>query len=300
MQYLSNFVYDIFDDKYLNVAACASELKGKEGVDKDGIGTICHEFSHILGLPDIYDTRSGSGYGMGHYDVMDVGTYNGDGKIPCGYTAMDRYTLGWLEPIEITGAGKDFELKSLIDNNEAAVIVNPENNTEYLTLENRQLKGFDSGLPGHGLIVSQVHYDPKVWKGNTVNTPMISGYEHVRLLAADKNWLKTSEAGDPFPGDAGITGFGIPGVYEISWNTTSNMFDLPVTNIRESAEGTILFDYGHDAGISELHDKCLPIGEIIKAGAKVYSLSGHELSGKLLSPGIYILNYKGEVIKVKI
>ena len=107
MMYLENSVYDYFDDKNLNVAACACELKDAEGEEWDGVGTICHEFSHILGLLDVYDARYSGGYGMGHYDMMDVGPYIADGRIPAGYTAMDRYTVGWLDPVVLSEPAKE-------------------------------------------------------------------------------------------------------------------------------------------------------------------------------------------------
>lgn len=297
MQYLENYVFDIFDDKYLNVAACASELRDADGVEKDGIGTICHEFSHILGLPDIYDTRNGDGYGMGHFDIMDVGTYNGGGKIPSGYTAMDRYTLGWLDPIELSGTGTDFELPSLVETNKAVFIVNPQNNAEYYTLENRQPDGFDSGLPGHGMVVSHVCYDPKVWKNNTVNAPMMSGYEHVQLVPADNNRLTTSEGGDPFPGTKKVVEFSATTVPTATWRTTDNIFDMPLTNIRELEDGTILFDYGATSGITDIAAPGMTVEQMITAGATFYNLAGIAVAPDNLARGIYIVRYKDTVRK---
>lgn len=296
MQYLENFVYELYDDKYLNVAACASELKGASGSDRDGIGTICHEFSHILGLPDIYDTYGGTGYGMGHYDIMDIGTYNGGGTTPAGFTAMDRYTLGWLDPVVLEGTGSDFELEDLVGSNKAAFIVNPENNAEFFTLENRQKTGFDSALPGHGLLVTQVHYDPKIWKKNAVNTVMVSGYEHVRLMAADNNWLNTTEGGDPFPGLKENTSFGPDTKPGAVWHTTSNRMDCPLSNIRETSDGKILFDFGSGAGVATPEGEALSADELIARGAIIYTPSGVRVTrpGK----GLHILRHEGKTMKI--
>lgn len=297
MQYLENYVYDIFDDKYLNIAACASELRGAEGTDHDGIGTICHEFSHILGLPDIYDTRSGSGYGMGHYDIMDVGTYNGDGKIPSGYTAMDRYTLGWLEPVELTGSGTDFELPALVESNTAVFIINPDNDAEYYTLENRQNTGFDSGLPGHGMVITHVCYDPKVWKNNTVNAVSASGYEHVQLVAADNMRLTTSEAGDPFPGTKGVTEFSATTLPAAVWRMSDGAFGMPLSNIREMEDGTIKFDYGTTSGIADVTASAMTAAEMIAAGATVYNLAGVAVAPSDLEKGVYIVRLADKTCK---
>ena len=297
MMHLDNYVYDMFDGMYLNIAACASELKGAEGTEHDGVGTICHEFSHILGLPDIYDATYGGGNGMNHWDIMDVGTYNGDGKIPCGYTAMDRYTLGWLDPIELTGAGTDYELPNIVDSNKAVFIVNPENENEYFTLENRQLTGFDSGLPGHGLIISQVNYDKNVWNKNTVNSPGLSGFEHVALIAADNSHLAATESGDPFPGVKGITEFTAATRPAAHWISTDKDCEMPITNIRETEDGRILFDYGTTSGLTDIEAPAMTIDELIAAGAQVFNIAGQRVNPAALTPGIYIVNYQGEARK---
>lgn len=298
MQYLSDYVYDIFDDKYLNVAACASELRGSSGTDLDGIGTICHEFSHILGLPDIYDSGYTGGYGMGHYDIMDVGTYNGDSRIPCGYTAFDRYTLGWLDPVELSGSGFDFELQNLVESGSAAVIVNPADNTEFFTLENRQLVGFDSGLPGHGLIISQINYDPAVWKNNIVNNIQRAGYEHVRLIAANNTKVTDAESGHPFPGEKCVTAFSASTLPAASWVKGGKEFQMPVTNIRETSDGRILFDYGTTAGISTI--SASSSSSLFEGGARIFSLSGAEVSASAIVPGIYIVLKDGAASKVAV
>lgn len=147
MQYLEDYVFDYFDGLNLNVAACACELKGGSGTNLDGVGTICHEFSHILGLADIYDTSHAGGHGMSHYDIMDAGTYNNDQISPSGYTAMDKYTLGWIEPKVLENDAKDVVLRPFNEFHDAVFLVNPENTNEYYTLENRQQTSWDEGLP---------------------------------------------------------------------------------------------------------------------------------------------------------
>ena len=78
----------------INTYACANELQpetqGSSRYISAGIGTICHEFSHCLGFADMYDTTGGGGYGMSVFDVMDQGSYNGNGFVPCNYTAFER------------------------------------------------------------------------------------------------------------------------------------------------------------------------------------------------------------------
>ena len=65
--------------------ACSAELNDRDQLD--GIGTFCHEFSHCMGFPDLYDTGYSGWFGMGDYDLMSAGNYNGDGRCPAGYSA---------------------------------------------------------------------------------------------------------------------------------------------------------------------------------------------------------------------
>ena len=69
--------------------ACSSELNGGYGTDISGIGTACHEFSHCMGIPDFYDT-SGDSFGMDAWDLMDYGSYGGDGYEPTGYNTYEK------------------------------------------------------------------------------------------------------------------------------------------------------------------------------------------------------------------
>ena len=62
-----------------------------------GIGTFCHEFGHVLGLPDFYDTdyeKQGSGDGLENASLMSSGTYNNSGKTPPYFNFVERVLLG--------------------------------------------------------------------------------------------------------------------------------------------------------------------------------------------------------------
>lgn len=91
-----------YDGKIIDNYVCINELFC--GI-KDGIGTFCHEFIHVLGLPDVYDSKKNETIN-GDYDVMDSGLYLGgsengpgrEGRCPCALTAYERYELGWLTP----------------------------------------------------------------------------------------------------------------------------------------------------------------------------------------------------------
>lgn len=159
----------------INTYACANELQpetqGSSRYISAGIGTICHEFSHCLGFADMYDTSGGGGYGMSVFDVMDQGSYNGNGFVPCNYTAFERIYAGWVEPIELDVPATVKDMKSVSDYGRPFIMYNYKNTNEYFLMENRQNTGWDEGLYGsNGLLFVHVNYVPSRWINNSVNS----------------------------------------------------------------------------------------------------------------------------------
>lgn len=159
----------------INTYACANELQpetqGSSRYISAGIGTICHEFSHCLGFADMYDTTGGGGYGMSVFDVMDQGSYNGNGFVPCNYTAFERIYAGWVEAIELDAPATVKEMKSVSDYGRPFIMYNYKNTNEYFLMENRQNTGWDEGLYGsNGLLITHVNYVPSRWANNSVNS----------------------------------------------------------------------------------------------------------------------------------
>lgn len=158
----------------INTYACANELQpetqGSSRYISAGIGTICHEFSHCLGFADMYDTSGGGGYGMSVFDVMDQGSYNGNGFVPCNYTAFERIYAGWVEAIELDAPATVKDMKSVSDYGRPFIMYNYKNTNEYFLMENRQNTGWDKGLYGcNGLLITHVNYVPSRWANNSVN-----------------------------------------------------------------------------------------------------------------------------------
>ncbi len=159
----------------INTYACANELQpetqGSSRYISAGIGTICHEFSHCLGFADMYDTTGSGGYGMSVFDVMDQGSYNGNGFVPCNYTAFERIYAGWVEAIELIDPATVKDMKSVSDYGRPFIMYNYKNTNEYFLLENRQNTGWDEGLYGsNGLLIVHVNYVPSRWANNSVNS----------------------------------------------------------------------------------------------------------------------------------
>lgn len=178
--------------------ACSSELNGGYGTDISGIGTACHEFSHCMGIPDFYDTAGGGCFGMDAWDLMDYGSYGGDGYEPTGYNTYEKWVSGWIEPTILTEPCYIKNMKPLSDAPEACVVFNEANKNEYYIFENRQLKGTDVALPNHGMLVIHVDYDQKVWFDNEVNNT--SNHQRFTVVPADNKLTSETVTGDTYPG----------------------------------------------------------------------------------------------------
>lgn len=221
-----------YDGVQLDRYACSNEWEGSR---PDGVGTFVHEFSHVMGLPDLYATSYTSSFTPGAWSAMDYGPYNNGGCTPPLYGAFERYALGWMEPREIVGAVS--ATLHPISENVAGVIRTPESN-EFFLLENRQQEGWDAYIPGHGMLVWHIHYDPSVWNRNVVNnTP---SHQYVDIEEADGTQNDYSRDGDAFPGRSNVTSFTAETSPAMRTWTGKNV-DLPITNIAE-ANGLITFD----------------------------------------------------------
>lgn len=226
--------------------ACSCELSGAYGSNIDGIGTICHEFSHCLGLADVYDTdgtAGGSGWGLGDFCIMDSGSYNDDSFTPCGYTAFEKMSLGWLTPTELKHTIFGAQLKNIAENDEAYIIYSDVNEDEYYMLENRQQIGWDKYIPAHGLLISHIDYDESVWNGNVVNN--VLGKEHFHIVPADNKSSYVNQTNDLYPGrlikNTEFTDDSQPA----ATLRTGGFLGKPVTNIKET-DDIITFDFMAD------------------------------------------------------
>ena len=168
----------IVDDKQVNNYACSNELQ-YYGKVYNGIGTFCHEFSHVLGLPDLYITENKSTIHktLGQWDILDYGPYNNDGNTPPSYSAYERFFCGWLTPRVLTDP-ENVTLHPLNETGDALLIctsdvhnlvgTNP-NPTDFYLVENRVKQGWDSYLPGKGMLLTHIKYSSSKWENNTVN-----------------------------------------------------------------------------------------------------------------------------------
>lgn len=299
----------------INTYACANELQpetqGSSRYISAGIGTICHEFSHCLGFADMYDTTGGGGYGMSVFDVMDQGSYNGNGFVPCNYTAFERIYAGWVEAIELESPATVKDMKSVSDYGRPFIMYNYKNTNEYFLLENRQNTGWDKGLYGsNGLLIVHVNYVPSRWANNSVN----SSAEKIQcctVVNADGSRENTqySLQGDLYPYEVkGVTmndeftDESEPAAKLYTKNSdNSYALGIPITNIKRS-KGSVSFLVcgGDDKNVIDntfngVVDGINGVTVANKAADnRIYSIDGRYLGtdASALGKGIYVVGGK--------
>ena len=298
------------DGTAIQTYSCSAELWRENLLC--GIGTVCHEFCHCLGLPDIYPTGGNSGYYSvaDEWDLMDGGNFTNTGWCPPNFTAQEKMLMGWLTPVELTKPTAISGMKAVSEGGETYIIKHTD--SEYLLLENRQWKGWDAGVPGRGLVVYHVDYDRTTWANNTVNN--VSGHFRFDLVHADnldyEQWdailprtasqyaeapmmhnkhLSTS----PYPWTTDSTTFvnreltdsSIPAAAMYTRNAKgSALLSKTITNVQMTDEGLISFDFmgGAPSSVSTVQPQL--------ADDHLYNIMGQRLT--VPYKGLYIKNGK--------
>ena len=207
------------------------------------IGVFCHEFGHSLGLPDLYD-HDNSSSGVGTWCIMSDGAWGGNRhspQTPTHFSAWCKERLGWVDPVVIKANSSEIVLPPV--ENDPVVYklwahgdfdhINYENHLgfsqvvdrEYFLLENRQATGYDTNLPGTGLLIWHIDH--------TVPDQMGNDNEYSKLVdleAADgRNDLDIAvndgDAGDPYPGNTGNS------LFDSHSNPNSLANDLSVSKV---------------------------------------------------------------------
>jgi immune inhibitor A len=209
-EFSSNITLDgVNFDRY----ACSTEFYGRENSTTyciDGIGAICHEFSHVLGLRDFYDTDYNGSGGQSicplYWTIMAAGSYSNLSRTPCGYGLYERYAAGFDVPQLISSTGS-YSMQPINISN-AGYRLNSGQDSVFFLIENRQQTGWDKYLRGHGMLVFRVDStDVNVWEENTLNCdPSHNYYEMLRgICQYDTTGTWFDSAYDPFPGTGNVT-----------------------------------------------------------------------------------------------
>lgn len=179
-----------FDGKLVHNYAMSNELSGSSLA---GIGIICHEYGHVIGLPDHYDTDYSTNYNNSltpnEWDVMDGGSYNGNIHCPPNYNAWEKAFCGWYTPENLGNEGRLVEMKPIGTEGYSAYQINSTgkqqavttNNSTNYYIECRQKQGWDKYLPAAGMLIWKVNYIKSLWTNNVPNNTT-KGDPHFTLV----------------------------------------------------------------------------------------------------------------------
>ena len=243
-----------FNGKKIDDYSCTSELKGSTGTNMCGVGTFCHEFGHVLGLPDYYNTSASSTTTLETWEVMDYGPYLNGGNTPPSYSAWDRFFLGYLIPQQINSASNitlqplylgttqpantdgQAYLFSATTHNLSGTAPSP---AEFFIAEYRKHTGWDtylgqnassigtnSNIPLDGMCIWHIDYLQSAWDANTPNNASSStqsSSSHMRVYLQPLSGQTTT------PGTTFTTGSFTP----TTWSGTS--INRPITSIAMTA-----------------------------------------------------------------
>lgn len=243
----------------IDTYACSSELRGSSGNKMDGIGTACHEFSHCLAIPDMYDTSAdGENFGMNVWDLMDYGSYNGEdgyGETPAPFTSYERMYCGWLTPVELTQPCNVNDMPAITKEPVAYLIrnANPKFPGEYYLLENHQQESWDAYAPAHGMLILHVDFNSNAWKQNTVNN--VASHQRMTIIPADGKLSHYNTTGDTWPGTSkktALTDSSNPAAKLYNLNSNGRKFmGHPIENIAEK-NGLISFTFDGGKALPQL------------------------------------------------
>ena len=302
-----------FDGKSICRYGVSNELNGSDKTSKNnkkinGIGLFCHEFSHTLGLPDIYAYRTPAedqdDQGMEYWDIMDGGTGVRGGRVPASYLAWEREVMGWMNIDELKKDSSIENLKSIDNGGKAYKIVNPNNSNEYIVLQSMQKgawnQGWGDGTYGKGLLTYRVSYPfNKVnvfdYPNNEKGKPRVIPIPADGKILAGKNATSYLEYVNQHNGD-------LYPYNRIDYISGFKMFDgsilaKSIINIKENDGG-----HSNNNYVSfEFKNRLVPTGiqslSIIERSIsdnRIYTLDGRYVGtdASILPHGIYIQNNK--------
>lgn len=267
------------DKDYILDAYCAVQELARDST-YGSFGTLCHEYTHCFGFPDFYNYN---GRVIGDWDIMDSGNYSKNGFCPTGYSAHERWIMGWLTPIELTTPFRVTEMPALSDQPEAYLIRNAAHPDEFYLLENRQKKGWDASLPGSGLVVFHVDYDPYIWLMGEANG---DSQQHYVIIPANNRTSVYSASGWAYPYNTNnaLTDSTAPAATLWHANTSGELlmskpvFDISVENgLASFTFLSVPTDLGSPAAETRAQ-KIFRDGQlIILHGDKTYTIHGTEI-----------------------
>ena len=255
---------------------CAlAELSGRD--DYGSFGTICHEYTHCFGFPDFY----GNIATPRQWDLMDFGNNNGDGFRPCGYSAHERWLMGWLSPEELSDAATINQMSALAEQPQAYLVRNDAYAKEYYIIENRQQRDWDASLPSSGIVIFHVDYDPDVWRSvtsspNCYSVNYASNRNRYTIIPANNSLLSILSRGWSYPygNNNQLTDTSVPAALLIHENGEgTKLMGKPITMMNVT-NGLASFQFMSDS-VTLVSSQQETAGE---GAVQVFDLSGRPVS----------------------
>ena len=204
------------------------------GAKMNDISVFCHEFGHMLGLPDLYARPEVPGMeGVGPWCAMSQ--QNGGGR-PQHFSVWSKDQLGWVTPKVIDPRVKQRIVLSPIEDAPGECLKIPvrPDGSEYFLLENRRKKGFDAELPAEGLLIWRVLPNNATQRVFLEESHGVAGQTGPRVFLGAVPF--------PSPANANFT----PSTTPSSKSQLGGGFDVSLTNIRRLPDGRVTFGVGYD------------------------------------------------------
>ena len=306
-------ISNTYDGKSIHRYGVSNELAGDENKTKgkekiNGIGLFCHEFSHTLGLPDIYAYRTPAenqdNQGMEFWDIMDGGTEVRNGRVPASYLAWEREVMGWMKIDELKNDSSIKNLKSIDNGGKAYKIVNPNDSNEYIVLQSIQkgpwYQGWTKDNYAKGLLAYRISYPSNKinvfdFPNNKKGKPRVIPIPADGKILAGKNATSYLEYVNQHNGDLYpynridyISGFKM---------FNGSILEKSIVNIKENDGG----DSNNNYVNFEFKNGLVPTGiqspSIVERSIsdnRIYTLDGRYVGtdASILPHGIYIQNNK--------
>lgn len=306
-------ISNTYDGKSIHRYGVSNELAGDENKTKgkekiNGIGLFCHEFSHTLGLPDIYaldeEAKNQDDQGMEFWDLMDGGTDVRGGRVPASYLAWEREVMGWMKIDELKDSCNIKNLKSIDNGGKAYKIVNPNDSNEYIVLQSIQkgpwYQGWTKDNYAKGLLAYRISYPSNKinvfdFPNNKKGKPRVIPIPADGKILAGKNATSYLEYVNQHNGDLYpynridyISGFKM---------FNGSILEKSIVNIKENDGG----DSNNNYVNFEFKNGLVPTGiqspSIVERSIsdnRIYTLDGRYVGtdASILPHGIYIQNNK--------
>lgn len=308
--------------------ACSNEIseyyRKVIGSAFSGVGTFVHEFGHVLGFSDFYNTGSyNTALDPGYYDIMASGNYLNYSRTPVSYSAYERMCLGWLTPEQIHPSRQGDRITLSDINTGRALLLTPDGSThnldgfapsptKFYIIENRPSTGWDrfaspagvsGGVGDRGLLITQIQYDKDLWDSNKVNyTANNMGISYI-CTSAQKRTSSTYYPMMPGKMNQVSVSFDNFSIYNISRDAATGDVSFTISDSLGPNSSVYTIETGSPHIYSRNGQILIESSESAPAiifdtlGAVVYCGTDRAVS---LPLGVYIVNFGGYITKVAV